>query len=362
MFCETGEIIEEGITSSSNSNKINIELGNNKLNIKEFIKNINIDITPYINLFYSKTLGYVDIQIKVPYLNEYLKGYTLESIKKLEEWYEENYNIPLHITTYDHNRVEFYFHRPTLENYGIGLLLDKALHYNISLQHLDNALELLNVEVYKLLLNEYKELLEKLNARENELDKKLFPNNFEEPIKNTKIKLINGTVGIETGNLYIYEENNNSIRLYKGTEKYWYSDFFYYNMVNNDFIKFENLKSAMEFIANRFLYKNDRIEENINLLQNFIQEKLNLIKKNINNINFLQEIIDNQKASDKYEIYERVAKNGKSYINMKYSNYIISCDYKTTNGILLYNKNCGKTKNKVAPIIHYILRNGKKFL
>ena len=361
MFCETGEIIEEGSTSSSNSNKINIELGNNKLNIKEFIKNINIDITPYINLFYSKTLGYVDIQIKVPYLNEYLKGYTLESIEELEKWYVGKYNISLHITTYDHNRVEFYFNKPTLNNYGIDLLLDKALHYNISLQHLDNALELLNVEVYKLLLNEHKELMEKLNNRENELDKKLFPNNLAEPIKNTKIKLINNTVGIETGNLYIYEENNN-ITIYKGNEKYCYSDFFYYNMVNNNFIKFENLNSAMEFITNRFLNENDKTEENINLLQNFIQEKLNLIKRNINNISFLKEIINNQKEYNKYEIYERVAKNGKSYINMKYSDYIISCDYKTTNEIVLYNENCGKTKNKVAPIIHYILRNGKKFL
>ena len=361
MFCETGEIIEEGITSSSNSNKINIELGNNKLNIKEFIKNINIDITPYINLFYSKTLGYVDIQIKVPYLNEYLKGYTLESIEELEKWYVGKYNISLHITTYDHNRVEFYFNRPTLENYGIDLLLDKALHYNISLQHLDNALELLNKEAYKLLLNEHKEFIKKLNNRENELDKKLFPNNLAEPIKNTKIKLINNTVGIETGNLYIYEENNN-ITIYKGNEKYCYSDFFYYNMVNNNFIKFENLNSAMEFITNRFLNENDKTEENINLLQNFIQEKLNLIKRNINNISFLKEIINNQKEYNKYEIYERVAKNGKSYINMKYSDYIISCDYKTTNEIVLYNENCGKTKNKVAPIIHYILRNGKKFL
>ena len=362
MWWETGEIIEEGITSSSNSNKINIGLGNNKLNnIEEFIKNINIDITPYINLFYSKTLGYVDIQIKVPYLNEYLKGYTLESIEELEKWYIKKYNISLHITTYDHNRVEFYFNKPTLNNYGIDLLLDKALHYNISLQHLDNALELLNVEVYKLLLNEHKELMEKLNNRENELDKKLFPNNLVEPIKNTKIKLINGTVGIETKNLYIYEENNN-IRVYKNIEKYLYSDFFYYNMVDSGFIKFENLNSAMEFITNRFLNENDKTEENINLLQNFIQEKLNLIKRNINNISFLKEIINNQKEYNKYEIYERVAKNGKSYINMKYSDYIISCDYKTTNGILLYNKNCGKTKNKVAPIIHYILRNGKKFL
>ena len=33
---------------------------------------------------------------------------------------------------------------------------------------------------------------------------------------------------------------------------------------------------------------------------------------------FLQEIINNQKEYNKYEIYERVAKNGKSYINMKY--------------------------------------------
>ena len=241
----------------------------------------------------------------------------------------------------------------------IDLLLDKALHYNISLQHLDNALELLNVEVYKLLLNEHKELMEKLNNRENELDKKLFPNNLVEPIKNTKIKLINGTVGIETKNLYIYEENNN-IRVYKNIEKYLYSDFFYYNMVDSDFIKFENLNSAMEFITNRFL--NDKTEENINLLQNFIQEKLDHIIKNINNISFLKEVINNQKEYNKYEIYERVAKNGKSYINMKYSDYIISCDYKTTNGILLYNKNCGETKNKVAPVIHYILRNGKKFL
>ena len=361
MWWETGEIIEEGITSGSSINKINVELGNNEIDIEEFIKNIGIDMTPYINLFYSKTLGYVDIQIKVPYLNEYLKGYTLESVEKLEKWYIEKYNTHLHITTYDQNRIEFYFHRPTLENYGIDLLLDKALHYNISLQHLDNALELLNVEVYKLLMEEHKELIEKLNNRENELDKKLFPNNLEEPIKNTKIKLINGTVGIETGNLYIYEENNN-IRVYKGTEKYCYSDFFYYNMVNSDFIKFENLESAMEFIANRFLNKTDRTEKNIKLLQNFIQEKLNLIKINISNISFLQEIINNQKKYNKYEIYERVAKNGKSYINMKYNNYIISCDYKTTNEILLYNKNCGETKNKVAPVIHYILRNGKKFL
>ena len=361
MWWETGEIIEEGITSGSSINKINVELGNNEIDIEEFIKNIGIDMTPYINLFYSKTLGYVDIQIKVPYLNEYLKGYTLESVEKLEKWYIEKYNTHLHITTYDQNRIEFYFHRPTLENYGIDLLLDKALHYNISLQHLDNALELLNVEVYKLLMEEHKELIEKLNNRENELDKKLFPNNLEEPIKNTKIKLINGTVGIETGNLYIYEENNN-IRVYKGTEKYFYSDFFYYNMVNSDFIKFENLESAMEFIANRFLNKTDRTEKNIKLLQNFIQEKLNLIKINISNISFLQEIINNQKKYNKYEIYERVAKNGKSYINMKYNNYIISCDYKTTNEILLYNKNCGETKNKVAPVIHYILRNGKKFL
>ena len=356
MWWETGEIIEEGITSSSNSNKIKVEFGEKEINIEEFVKNINIDITPYIDLFYSNYLGYVDIQVKVPYLNEYLKGYTLESVEKLEKWYVGKYNISLNITTYDH-RVEFYFNKPTLNNYGIDLLLDKALHYNISLQHLDNALELLNIEVYKLLLNEYKEL--NINNRENELDKKLFPNNLVEPIKNTKIKIINGTVGIETGNLYIYEEENN-IRIYKGIEKYWYSDFFYYNMVDSDFIKFENLNSAMEFITNRFL--NDKTEENINLLQNFIQEKLNLIKININNISFLKEIINNQKEYNKYEIYERVAKNGKSYINMKYNDYIISCNYKTTNGILLYNNKSGKTKNKVAPIIHYILRNGKKFL
>ena len=361
MWWETGEIIEEGITSGSSYNKINVELGNNEINIEEFVKNINIDITPYINLFYSKTLGYVDIQIKVPYLNEYLKGYTLESVKKLEKWYIEKYNTPLHITTYDHNRVEFYFHRPTLANYGLDLLLDKALHYNISLQHLDNALELLNVEVYRLLLNEHNELIEKLNARENELDKKLFPNELVEHIKNTKIKLMNGTVGIETGNLYIYEENNN-IRVYKGTEKYWYSDFFYYNMVDSDFIKFENLNNAMEFIANRFLKEENINEENVELLKNYIREKLDHIRKNINNISFLKEVINNQKEYNKYEIYERVAKNGKSYINMKYSDYIISCDYKTTNEILLYIKNCGETKNKVAPVIHYILRNGKKFL
>lgn len=361
MWWETGEEIEYGITSGSSSNKINVELGNNEIDIEEFIKNINKDITPYIDLFYSKTLEYVDIQVKVPYLDEYLKGYTLESIERLEKWYIEKYNIPLHITTYDYNRVEFYFHRPTLNNYGIDLLLDKALHYNISLQHLDNALELLNVKVYKLLLEEHKELIEKLNNRENELDKKLFPNNLEEPIKNIKIKLINGTVGMETGNLYIYEEDNN-IRVYKGTGKYWYSDFFYYNMINSDFIKFENLNSAMEFISNRFLNGKDRTEENIKLLQNFIKEKLELIKKNIKDIEFLKEVVNNQKEYNKYEIYERTTKNGKSYINMKYQDYIISCDYKTTNEILLYNKNCGETKNKVAPVIHYILRNGKKFL
>lgn len=360
MWWETGEIIEEGITSGS-SNKLNVKLGNNEINIENFVKSIGVDITPYINLYYSDYSDYINIEIKVPSLKKHLKGYSLESIKKFEKWYEEKYNTSLNITTFDHNRLEYFFHGPTLENYGIGLLLDKAAYYNISLQHLDNALELLNVEVYKLLLEEHKELMEKLNNRENELDKKLFPNNLVEHIKNTKIKLMNGTVGIETGNLYIYEENG-SIRIFKGSKEYRYSDFFYYNMINTDFIKFENLNNAMEFIANRFLYGNDRTEENIKLLQNFLQEKLNLIRKNINNINFLKEIINKQKEYNKYEIYERVAKNGKVYVNMRYNDYIISYDYRTTDEILLYNKNCGETKNKVAPVIHYILRNGKKFL
>lgn len=349
MF-DTGEVIEEGIWESAKRDK---KYGDKFVTNEELLRILDkrgIDITPTITVMYLN-YGEIDFSVRKFDHTILIKEFNYNVISNLYDYYVNEFNMGLW-GDFKERRYRFSCVELEKENLYLEKLNDLCVEYKLSLNHIKKAVVDFNDKVRSELLKKYKEKIERINNRKNELDILLLPNRDFELFETSELRLVEDNIGISFFNI-----SNNFVIYREGNEYYFRKDY-RYNYFIYGYISYFYKVDTLEELIDRFCFEykisNELKNTYLDKLKAFFNFKFIECEKGKKDLELLKNLMDKEKS---FKVVTRKNKKGKTYINLIYNDYSLSIDFRNKDMVTKFNLNVRESKVFESEILFYIIDN-----
>lgn len=353
MF-DTGEVIEEGITSG----RVKKKYGKEKATIEEmleYFEEMNLDITPSISIVNFGNEAKFEL---IPfYIKSFIaKKFSYESIANFAKWYVENFGLYISEIYSSFGFYGNHFRNIDIKENDLYKEKLKELFkkYKLSEKHKKEALKNYEEKVYRVLVEKENKRLEIVNSRTNELDILFLPNSTLELFGSSKYRLVQDSIG----KTFKHALNNITITKINGEyhlkHGYSYSNYIYdYSF---DSYKYNDLEDFIRSFCNEYKIDEKLVNDNFKLLVDYFENCFKTCENMSNDLNSLKDLM---KKENRFEIVTKTNAKGKTYTNLIFSDYSLSINYKTKNEVIKFNKNTRESTVKKSKILYKIIKNIK---